>query len=145
MTKLKVAFLIVLGFLVTGCEQKSKSTPPEEGYITGNITILADESLEPIVAEEEYVFESLFPDAKLNIRFLSENALLNSFLNDSIRVAIVSRKLTPAENKILVDRKLPPIVSRFAVDAVALIVNKASADTLITVSEIKKMLKDCRC
>jgi phosphate transport system substrate-binding protein len=61
-------------------------------------------------------------------------------LNDSVRVAILARELSADETKILKDRTLPPVVNRFAIDAVALIVNEASTDTLITVNEIKKML-----
>ncbi|RCH54587.1 phosphate ABC transporter substrate-binding protein [Mucilaginibacter hurinus] len=133
-------FLIGLAFLFFGCGQKKNTRELQEGFAAGRITVLADASFEPIVAEEEYVFESLFPDAKLDIRYLTENELLSSFLNDSIRVAIMSRELKANEVKILNDRKLPPIVNRFAIDAVALIVNAASADTLITVREIKKML-----
>jgi len=44
------------------------------------------------------------------------------------------------EVKVLKTRNLTPAVSKFALDAVTLIVNKASNDTLITVGEIKKML-----
>jgi phosphate transport system substrate-binding protein len=41
---------------------------------------------------------------------------------------------------VLQSKNIKPIVNCFAIDAVALIVNQASNDTTITVSEIKKML-----
>ena len=133
--------LIIFGLLTASCGQKSgKKAAPEEGFAAGKIRIIADESFEPVVTAEETVFESLFPDATLDIAFRSENELLNIFLNDSARVAIMSRELTKEERKVLDDRKLPPVYSRFAVDAVAIIVNRQSADTLITVAELKKML-----
>jgi phosphate transport system substrate-binding protein len=138
---LKPAFLIGLVMLIASCAQDKQKGEVVETYGSGHIKVLADESFEPIVAEEEYVFEGINQDAKLDISYLTENALLNSFLNDSVRIAILSRELTAAETKILNDRKLPPVTQRVAVDAIAIIVNKTSADTLITVDEVKKMLK----
>ncbi|MEO6149204.1 MAG: substrate-binding domain-containing protein [Mucilaginibacter sp.] len=140
MNNLRNAFVLITALLIAGCQQKQKDGAPKEGFAEGNIKILADASFEPIVAEEQYIFENLFPKAKLDIKYLTENELLNSFLNDSIRVAILSRELKPDEIKILNDRKLPPVVNRFAFDAVTLIVSNTSTDTLITVDEIKKML-----
>ncbi|GAA4924885.1 substrate-binding domain-containing protein [Mucilaginibacter defluvii] len=143
MTKANIKFSCLCGivFLLTACGSGTdKATKPLDGFAEGEIKVLADESFEPIVAEEQVVFESLYSKAKLDIHYMSENELLNLFLNDSISVAIMSRELTPVEKKIFDERKLPPDVNKFAVDAVALIVSKKSADTLITVSEIKKML-----
>jgi len=85
-------------------------------------------------------FEKVNPKAKPDILYRSENSALRLLLNDSVRFAILSRELNADETKILTDRTLPPVVNRFAIDAIALIVNQASNDTLITVSEIKKML-----
>lgn len=142
MTKnnLKLAIVAIMGIVWVSCGSPNDSKVPLDSFAEGKVKILADESFEPIVAEEQVVFEHLFNKAKLDINYMSENELLNLFLNDSIRVAIMSRELTPAEKKIFDARKLPPVVDKFAVDAVALIVNQKSADTLITVSELKKML-----
>ncbi|RZJ63202.1 MAG: phosphate ABC transporter substrate-binding protein, partial [Flavobacterium sp.] len=139
---LQIFLVVFVVLLVVSCDQKKPRgyAQPVEGYASGNIKILADASFEPIVAEERNVFEHLYNQAKVDVRYLTENELLNSFLNDSIRIAILSRELKAEEVKILTDRKLPPIVNRFAIDAVAIIVNNASTDTLITVDEIKKML-----
>ncbi|MCC8409412.1 substrate-binding domain-containing protein [Mucilaginibacter sp. UR6-1] len=138
---LKLLLAVTAGVLLSACGSSQKDNKaPSDSFAEGKIKILADESFEPIVAEEQVVFESLFSKAKLDIQYLSENELLNLYLNDSVRVAIMSRELTPAEKKIFDERRLAPVVDKFAVDAVALIVNKGSADTLITVSEIKKML-----
>ncbi|RVU01835.1 phosphate ABC transporter substrate-binding protein [Mucilaginibacter limnophilus] len=141
MNKLKFAIAVFAVLTVLGCgENKPKSLVPVEGFASGNITIVADESFKPVIEQEERIFENAFPDATLNIKYGTENDVLRSFLNDSTRVAILPRQLTADEAKVLNSRKLPPIYSMFARDAVALIVNKASADTLITVAEIKKML-----
>jgi phosphate transport system substrate-binding protein len=141
MNKMKFVSLLGISLLAASCGQQSgKKDKAEEGFAFGNITILADESFEPIVDAEERVFENLYPQAHLDIKYSSENQLLNRFLNDSCRIAIMGREPDSGERRILDSRKLPPIINRFAIDAVTLIVNQASADTLITVADVKKML-----
>jgi len=101
---------------------------------------VVDESFQPIVDEELYIFRALYPNARPTILYEPENNAVNLLLVDSVRVAILSRDLNAREYNVLSTRNLRPIVSRFAIDAIALIVNQASNDTTITVSEIKKML-----
>ncbi|GAA4334167.1 substrate-binding domain-containing protein [Mucilaginibacter gynuensis] len=143
MNKIRLALTgvaLISASLIYSCSQKDKKAELKEDFTSGTVKFIADESFKPIIGEEEYIFESLFENAHPEIIYRSENEALNLFLNDSIRVAILSREPTADEIKVLKSRNLPPDVSRFAIDAVALIVNKASADTLITVQEIKKML-----
>jgi len=90
--------------------------------------------------EELYIFKALYKEAKPDVLYKSENEALNLFLNDSIRVAILARAPNADEIRLLNSRKLPPEVNMFAYDAVTLIVNKASADTVTSVTEVKKML-----
>ncbi len=122
------------------CEQKKTATATQETVNTGSLKIAVDESCQPIVDEEAYVFKQLNTKAKPNFLYQTENGVLRLLLNDSVRFAILSRELRPDEVKLLNDRTLPPVVSRFAVDAVTFIVNQASNDTLTSVNEIKKML-----
>ena len=96
--------------------------------------------LQPIVDEEKYVFTQLNSKANITILYRPENAALRLLLNDTVRLAILTRELNAYEIKILKNRNLPPDVHRFGVDAITLIVNKASNDTLTSVGEIKKML-----
>lgn len=134
---LLLSFAIVAG--LTACNQ-NKASFEEETVASGKVKIIADESFQPIVDEEAHIFEYLNPKAKLDISYHSENSVLRLLLNDSIRFAILSRQLNADEVKLFKERTLPPVMNRFALDAVAFIVNQSSADTLITVAEIKKML-----
>jgi phosphate transport system substrate-binding protein len=135
---------VLLGFValmsLQACKQKTTATVPEETVNTGSVKIAADESCQPIVDEEAYVFKKLNTQAKPDILYRSENSVLRLLLNDSVRFAILSRELRPDEAKLLKDRTLPAVVNRFAIDAVTFIVNQASNDTLTSVNEIKKML-----
>jgi phosphate transport system substrate-binding protein len=135
-------FVIGLAILtgLAACNQNSKTAVQEETTASGTVKLIVDESFQPIVDEEARVFEYSYPKAKLDISYQTENSVLRLLLNDSIRFAILSRELRPDEIKLLKDKTLPPVVTRFAVDAITFIVNETSNDTLTTVNEIKKIL-----
>lgn len=132
-------FAIALGTVFPGC--KDKKQKDDLSRFTSNTTRFAvDESFQPIVDEELYIFEALNPKAHPVISYVPENTAVNLLLADSVHVLLISRDFTKDEYAALRSKNILPEVSRFAIDAVALIVNKASADTTITVSGIKGML-----
>ncbi|MBD1363733.1 substrate-binding domain-containing protein [Mucilaginibacter sp. ZT4R22] len=138
--------LLILSFglllLFSACEEnkKDKKVVIKDGFTSGTAVFAADESFSPIVGEEEYVFRALYPDAKPVIKYIPESEVVNQLLNDKVRVAIISRELDTTETGILRRRALAPDVNKFAVDAVTIIVNQQSADTLTSVKEIIGML-----
>jgi len=139
--KFKSGYLFAVFLLaVTACGRKAEEKQKKETTVSGKTTIAVDESFQPIVDEEAFVFKSLNEQADLNIVYGTENKVVGLLLNDSVRLAILSRELSAEEKKILDGRNLAPQVDRFAVDAITLLVNNASVDTLITVGELKKLL-----
>jgi phosphate transport system substrate-binding protein len=136
-------FLIFFVLLLTGltaCEQKKTKYTVDNDFKAGNATFVADESFSPIVDQELYIYSNQNQNAKLDIRYKTENEAVNMLMNDSVRVAILSRELDTAERSVIEKRQLTVKSLRFATDAVTLIVNTASNDTLITVAALKKML-----
>lgn len=127
-------------FIVQSCKQKHTEEAPVETPSAGTASIAVDESLKPIIDQELYIFTQLNTKANLKPVYAPENDVLRLLLNDSLRMAVLSRDLTADEKKVFAQKRLVPLVNRFAIDAVTLIVNQASTDTLITVNELKKML-----
>ncbi|MBL4677920.1 MAG: substrate-binding domain-containing protein [Mucilaginibacter sp.] len=123
-----------------GGSADNKSKTSLDGFVTGTANFSADDSFSPIVNEELFVFQGIFRDAKPVINYKPETGVISDLLNDKTRVAILSRQLDTTELGVLKRRELYPDVNKFAIDAVALIVNEASNDTTISVSEIKRML-----
>jgi phosphate transport system substrate-binding protein len=141
MNNLKLAGTgLLLLLILQACKQKPKDNTYTDGWVTGSAKFGADESFQPIVDQEEYVFKALHTAAKPDIIYRPENGVIRLLLEDSVRVAILSRGLNEDEIKVLQTRNLTPVVQRFAIDAVVIIVNKTSDDTMITVNQIKKML-----
>lgn len=135
--------LLLLGFTLSGVFQACKSGT--SGKDTAETSIqseqfVSDESFAPILDEELYIFKSENPRTEPTITYRSENDVVKLLMNDSARFAFLSRKLNDAELQALKAQNLSVRVTKFAMDAVALIVNEASTDTTISVDGIKKML-----
>ena len=122
------------------CKQKATKFSTDNNFKSGTATFVADDSFSPIISQELYIYKSLNPAANPTILYKTEAEVVNMLINDSVRVAILSRELDTAEHSALTKRQLVVESVRFATDAVALIVNTASNDTLITVNELKKLL-----
>jgi len=135
---------IMAGFLLLGVFQSCKRNTSARNFnqvdTSRTVQFVSDESFAPILDQELYVFKSVQTHDKPEIIYKSENDAIRYLLNDSTSFAFLSRNLKPDELKTLSERNSQPMVTKFAIDAIALIVNEASADTTITVAEIKKML-----
>ena len=132
-TKTVIGFLLISLLFVLACQ--NKSTNKLDTIIKGKATIYVDESILPIVEDEEAVFETQY-EAKLHLVSQSENEVLNALFNDTAKIAILTRKLSDKELKKFQAKKIVPRITPFATDAVALIRNKTSNDTLIALKDV---------
>src|ERR1700733_7470082 len=116
--------------LLAGCGGKNKI--PMETPTSGSIHISVDESFQPVIDSEIQVFESSFPDAHITPHYESEAACFRDLASDSTRMIIVTRGLTPEEEKFFEDgpAHLKPTYELLAYDAIAVIVNNRSPDSI---------------
>lgn len=138
MTKLLKTFsglLLVIALFVFACQDKNKET-----IIKGKATLFVDESIFPIVEDQQAVFETEY-DAKLKLITKSENEIINSLMNDTVKIAVLTRKLNNNELKAFVAKKINPKMTHFATDAVVFIRNKKSNDTLIALDDVINFMK----
>jgi phosphate transport system substrate-binding protein len=126
-------------FLGTGCRNGSKAT--RETPLSGTINISVDESFKPIIDSEIKVFESSYPDAKIIPHYKAEAECLRDLASDSTRMIIVTRGLTPDEEKFyLAATHVEPSYDILAYDAISVIVNNASKDSIFEIKDIRSML-----
>lgn len=143
MNRFKLILLAAIGgagLTVQSCKQRSAEAANASRFTSDSSAFVVDESLKPTVDEELYIFKALDSTVHPRIIYAPENEAVNLLLEDSVRVALLARDLYPDEYKVLGTRNLRPVVGRFAIGAVALIVNKASPDTTITLSKLKGLL-----
>lgn len=133
-----ISVLLVVLISITSCNEVKpyRTDTPTSGVAE----IVADECFAPIVQEQVDVFEGLNREATIIPTYTNERQAFNLFMADSIRVIIAARELTANEEQIIKDRRQTLRSQQYATDAVALIINKENPDSLITVSDIKKIM-----
>jgi phosphate transport system substrate-binding protein len=109
---------------------------------SGVINISVDETFKPIIDSEIEVFEVIYPKTKINAHYKPEAECLRDLVSDTAtRLVIITRGLTPDEERFFRDSlKYIPTFDKVANDAVAIIVNNKSKDSLITMSKIRSLL-----
>ncbi|HUS02699.1 MAG TPA: substrate-binding domain-containing protein [Chitinophagaceae bacterium] len=134
---LLVCGIIYLLGSCNGPNQRTDTDTPEKG----TIHISVDESFKPVIDSQIQVFEALYPGAKVIAEYKPEAECFRDLIKDSTRMIIVTRGLTQEEEKFYKDSlKYGPTWSKVANDAVTLVVNNRSADTIITMDKIRGIL-----
>ena len=128
-----LGFSLLTLLFVFACQKKAEDQ--QDTILEGKATVYVDESILPIVEDAEAVFETEYK-AKLHLIPSSENEIVNALLNDTAKIAILTRPLSVKELKALEAQKRYPKTTPFATDAVALIKSKVANDTLIAVQDI---------
>ena len=135
------ALLPLLGLLlIPSCRNTPADSRHTDTITTGVIGISADESFSPIVQQEIDVFENKFPKAGIVPFFVSEVEAINLLLHDSVRFTIATRKLTEGEKGYLKNQKFFAREIKIATDGIAVIVNNRNTDSLISVSDLRKIM-----
>ncbi|MEO7835121.1 MAG: substrate-binding domain-containing protein, partial [Ginsengibacter sp.] len=132
--------IALLWIFFTGCHQNVRTDvdTPERG----TIHISVDETFKPVIDSEIQVFEALYPQAKVIADYKPEAECFKDLMKDSTKMIIVTRGLTPQEEKYYKDKfSFSPTWSKVANDAIAVIVNKNATDSLFTMSEIRGILE----
>jgi phosphate transport system substrate-binding protein len=128
----------VLGslLLLASCGEMGK-TATNETPTRGNIRIIADESFQPLVETEVYVFTHLYTGAKIKPIFKPEYDVINAFMHDSVKVIVTSKKLTDYQIQSLRDTQIIARTTTYAYDALTLITSHENKDTLLKYNTVK--------
>jgi len=137
-----VLFLLCSSVLFyTGCGGstiKSHTDTPT----TGVLNMAADDSYKPTVDAEIQVFQALYTNTKINVKYEPEDSLFSDLMHDSARLIVAGRQLTKQEEAYLHNKQLFPEQVQIATDALALIVNNDNPDTLLTLDKIKAVFNN---
>ncbi len=128
-------YLLLFGLALmslAGCNTSEQLDNPSRG----TITVAADESFGPLVTQLTSAYAGIYPNVKFNVVFKPEQEAINLMLQDSARIVFTTRTLNPNEQAVLTKLKIPGNATRIATDGVALIINRANTDSLITMNEL---------
>lgn len=138
----QVALLTIMSvtaiFILIRC---TGTSAPRETTTQGNIRIVADESFKPIVDSQVAVFTGLYIAAHITPEYKPENELISDFINDSVKVIVSSWQPSEDQKKVLRASLTEVRVTPVAYDALALIINKKNADTLLTYENVQDIFQ----
>ena len=130
----RIVLPVILLTILMGC---GSDKPPLDNPSRGTITVAADESFLPLVTQLTSAYSGIYPNVRFTIVFKPEQEAINMMLRDSARIVFTTRKLTPNERLSLDEQKVRGATEKIATDGVALIINRANTDSLITMNELR--------
>ena len=119
--------------VLLGCGNEK---PPLDNPSRGTITVVADESFLPLVTQLTSAYSGIYPNVRFKIVYKPEQEAINMMLRDSARIVFTTRKLTKNERLSLDEQKVKGAAQKIATDGVALIINRANMDSLLTMNEL---------
>ncbi|MES2703798.1 MAG: substrate-binding domain-containing protein [Bacteroidota bacterium] len=132
-----IAFIISAALLLQSCDDTPK---PADTPGSGTIEISADETYKPIIEEQKKIFDSSYPDAKITIHYKPEAECFRDYFDKKARIILVTRDITAAEKEAGLQRQIYPTSLPLARDAIAVILNNESTDTLLDINMLKGIL-----
>ena len=131
----------MIPFFIAGCNEGVKKGPADT-MANGTIHISVDESFKPVMEEQIRVFEKSYPNAHIIAQYKTEADCFKDFYNDTLnRMIIVTRGLRDDEDAYYLDTlKYYPHWDNIANDAITLIVNSKSNDTIFTLERLRDQL-----
>jgi phosphate transport system substrate-binding protein len=135
---------IALAFLTTAvflaCKENAEKAP-KETILTGNIDVYVDQTVRSLVQGQIDVFENQY-DAKIALIAKSEAEIVNDLMSGKTEMAVLTRRLSDAEENYFKNKKIVPRISHFASDAVVFIRNKSNSDTLLDLDQVYNLLHE---
>lgn len=130
----KIIYVVTAVVFLTSC-QDAKQKSNKDDILSGEVSVLVDESLLPIIIEQKEVFESSYYNAKVKLVSKPEIQAVNDLIKGDASIIILSRDLTEAERKSFDERSVVPRIYSIAYDAVVM-VSRAGQDTTIKTSDV---------
>ncbi|MBS1512739.1 MAG: substrate-binding domain-containing protein [Bacteroidetes bacterium] len=134
---------IVCCLIAPACNNKAKKNYFTDTPKNGTINISVDESFKPVIEQAIEVYEGSNPGTKIIAHYKTESECFKDLYSDtSNRLVIVTRALNSNESRYFTDSLgYRPPVNLVAWDAVTVVVNKESTDTLYTLQRLQQLLQ----
>ncbi|MBQ9556768.1 MAG: substrate-binding domain-containing protein [Muribaculaceae bacterium] len=134
MKKINILLMMALTALLTlsSCgDQRPKSTSTR-----GLARIMCDESFQSVLEQEIAVFEYQYPEASIMPDYINEHDALDSLFKNKVDLIIISHDLTKEQKESLKKLGRGYRSRMIAVDAIAIIVNKANDVEELTMEDL---------
>ncbi len=138
-----ILFLGICMVVVNSCKSEKKPGGYTDTPKSGTIHISVDESFKPVIEAQIEMYEASYPGTKIVATYKPEAACLKDlFFDTATRMVIVTRGLNDTEKKFFLDSlHYVPANNVMALDAVVILVNEKSKDSLFSMHRLKDQLQ----
>lgn len=142
MKKNSLWVILLAGFVFFSCNNKDDKINVADTPTSGTIHISVDESFRPVIEQQIEAYEASYPGTHIIADYKPEAECFKDLFRDTAnRMVIVTRGLTNAEDKFFLDSlHYHPAWNEIASDAIAVLVNEKSKDTLFTMQRLQQQL-----
>lgn len=138
-SKLLVSFSSL--FILFSCDRSQNPLVYQsDTHGRGKAEILIEESFKRLFDTSIYTFESQYPRANIIPKYMAESDIIDSFYKNKCKTIVISRDFTKEEKDFLRSKRVEVRSDKIALDAIALIVNPANTDTMMTEAHLKEIL-----
>ena len=137
-----LAGVVLISVFMSACDRKDKEVKGFDTISSGTIHISVDESFKPVIDEQITMYQEAYPGTRIIAHYKPEADCIRDLFRDSMtRTVIITRPILPQEEKYLYDSlNYYPGNNQVATDAIAIVVNIQSADTLFTLQRLHDQL-----
>lgn len=138
--RLVIALCMAVLIVLVSCDSKDEKR--SDTIYNGTINISVDESFKPVIDEQIRMYEITYPGTKIIAHYKPEADCIRDLLRDTgTRTVIITRAISEKEEEYLRDSlQYTPGCNQVATDAIAIVVNIASDDTLFTLKRLHDQL-----
>lgn len=145
---IRIAVVLLAIFNILGCQSESDKSKAKtsnydlENVNTGEVRIYADDNAKSLLEQLGKVYTAHFPKAHISVEYRPDEKVMDAIYHDSVRLIVLMRECTSGEMgrlKSLYQAK--PLQYTFAYDAIALVRDAASTDTLIDSTQLNSWIQ----
>lgn len=132
-----VLILLVAGLSAGLGSCQSNTNGATDTPTAGTVAVSVDETFAPILQAQADTFQKLYPNAHLRISYQPEEKVMLDLINDKVKLAVVARDLTTEEKADFVKQTIMPRITRIGIDGLAIVLNRANPDSMLTVVQLR--------
>ena len=135
--KTKILVTALMAVLLASC---GGNTQQDTAYQEQCRYFAADQSLQPVIDEELDIFHMKSKRDSILPIYTNEQEAIEKLMNQELPLVFTTRTLTPNEEANLKAQNYKVRTIALAYDGLALIVNKANPDSMITVDQFRRIM-----
>jgi phosphate transport system substrate-binding protein len=139
--RVTLGMLAVAASLLTACNKKGSSSAEEatDTPTSGRVSISVDETFAPILEAQVDTFQKLYTEAHIKTTYQPEDSVMLDFLNDKVKLAVISRELNADEKAELIKQNMLPHATKIGIDGLAVIIHPSNPDSLLTITQLRSI------